>query len=108
MEEQLREDEQELKTQEQKKKANDAKKRIRGIVHEHDKNKGTNHVQDEMGTLMHDDEQELLGLWEGCRWDDNKGGWLGLGLCAKARREDVEYIRDHKMYTRVTQRGVLT
>ena len=30
----------------------------------------------------------------------NKGGWLDPGLCAKARREEVEYIRRHKMYTR--------
>ena len=38
MEEQLREDRQESKTREQKKEAKDAK-RIRGIVHENDKNK---------------------------------------------------------------------
>ena len=30
----------------------------------------------------------------------NKGGWLDPELCAKARREEVEYIRRHKMYTR--------
>ena len=30
-----------------------------------------------------------------------KGGWLDPELCAKARREEVEYIRRHKMYTRV-------
>ena len=47
MEEQLREDQQELKLREQKKKAKDAK-RIRGIVDENDKNKGTSYVQDEM------------------------------------------------------------
>ena len=45
MEEQLREDQQELKVREQKKKAKDAK-RIRGIVRENDKSKGTSHVQD--------------------------------------------------------------
>ena len=38
MEEQLRKDQQELKTREQKRKAEDAK-RIRGIVHENNKNK---------------------------------------------------------------------
>ena len=64
------EDQQELKTREQK-KAKDAK-RTRGTVHENDKNKGTSHVQDEVEKLMHDDEQELLSLWEGCCWDDNK------------------------------------
>ena len=28
----------------------------------------------EMGRLMHHDEQELLIVWEGWHWDDNKGG----------------------------------
>ena len=40
-------------------------------------------------------------MWEGWHWDDNKGGWLDPELCAKARREEVEYIRRHKMYVRV-------
>ena len=31
----------------------------------------------------------------------NKGGWLDPELCAQARREEVEYIRRHKMYTTV-------
>ena len=87
--EQRREDEQEWKTREQKKKAKDAK-RIRGIVHENDKWKGTSHVQDERVKLMHHDEQELL---------DHE-------LCATARREEVEYIRRHRMYTRVPLRNV--
>ena len=51
-----------------------------------------------MGKLMRQDEQELLSAWEGCHWDDNKGGWLDSELCAKAGREEVEYIRRHKMY----------
>ena len=50
---------------------------------------------------MHQDEQELFSAWEGCHWDDSKDGWLDLELCAKARREEVEYIRRHKMYVRV-------
>ena len=50
---------------------------------------------------MHHDEQELLSLGEGWHWDDNKGGWLDPELCTKARREEVEYIRRHKMYARV-------
>ena len=36
-------------------------------------------------------------------WDDKKGGWLDAELCAKERGEEVEYIRRHKMYTRVTR-----
>ena len=50
---------------------------------------------------MHHDEQELLSLWDGRQWDDNKGGWLDLELCAKARRDEVECIRRHNMYTGV-------
>ena len=103
MEEQLREEKQDLKTREQKKKAKDAKK-IREIVHE---KKGTIHVRDEMGKLMHNDEQELLSLWEGRHWDDNKGGWLDPKPCAKARRQEVECIRRHKMYTRVARETCL-
>ena len=63
-------------------------------------------MQDEMGKLMHHHEQELLSLWEGWHWDDNTGGWLDPELCAKARREEGEYIRRHKMYT--PKRGVPT
>ena len=71
-------------------------KKIRGIVHEKDKRKGSRRVQIEVGKLMHHDEQELLSVWEGWHWDDNKGGWLDRELCAKARQEEVEYIRRHK------------
>ena len=42
-------------------------------------------------------------VWEGWHWDDNKGGWLDPELCAKARREEVEYIRRHKMYTTISR-----
>ena len=52
--------------------------------------------RDEMVQLVHHDEQGLLSLWEGWHWDDNKGGWLDPELCAKAGREEVEYIRRHK------------
>ena len=31
-----------------------------------------------------------------CGKDGNKGGWLDPELCAKARREEVEYIRRHR------------
>ena len=94
----MREDQQELKTREQKKKAKDAK-RIRWNVHKTVKNKGTSHVQDEMEKLMHHDEQNCSSCGKGR--DDNKDGWLDPELCAKARREGVEYIRRHKMHTRV-------
>ena len=43
----------------------------------------------------------MLSVLEGWHWDDNKGGCLDPELCAKARREEVEYLRRHKMYTRV-------
>ena len=33
--------------------------------------------------------------------NDKKGGWLDLELCAKARRDEVECIRRHNMYTGV-------
>ena len=42
----------------------------------------------------------LLIMREGWRWDDNKGGWLDRELCAKARREEVECLRRHKIRTR--------
>ena len=64
-------------------------------------------MQNEMGRLKLRDEQELLSVWEGWHWDDNKGGWLDLELCAQARREEAEYIRRHKMYTRVTRETCL-
>ena len=76
----------ELKTREQKKKAKDAKK-TRGIIRE---NKGTICVQDEMQKLMHHGEQELLSLWEGRHWDDNKAGGLTLSC---APRRDVRRWR---------------
>ena len=52
-------------------------------------------------------KQELLSLWEGWHWDDNKGRWLDPEVCAKARGEEVEYIRRHKMYTRISREGCL-
>ena len=83
MEEQLKEDRQGLETREHQKKVEDAT-RICRIVHENDKSKGLSHVQNEMGRLMHHDEQELLSLWEGWHWDVNRGGWLDPELCAQA------------------------
>ena len=40
---------------------------------------------------MHEDEQDLLSALEGWHWDDSKSKWLDPELCAKARREEVEY-----------------
>ena len=97
MEEQLKEDQQEP----------EMLRRIRKIVHENDKNKGFSHVQHDMGRLMHHDGQKLLSVWEGWHWDDTKGGWLDPDLCAQARREEVEYIRRHKLYTRVSREHCL-
>ena len=96
MEEQLREDEQELEVCEQMKKEKDAK-RIRAIVHENDRQSFARGN----GKLMYHDEQTLLSLWQGWHWGDTKGGWLDPKPCAKARREEVESVRHHKMYTRV-------
>ena len=83
-------------------------RKIREVI-ENDKNRGTSHVQDEMEKLMHLDEQELLSLWKRWHWGDNKGGWLDpeLELCAKARREEVEYILRHKMCTKVSRETCL-
>ena len=85
---------------EHRKKAEDAN-RICSTIHENAENNRLSLVEAEMEKLMHRDEQELLSAWEGWHWDDNKGGWLDLELCAKARREEVEYFRRHKMYVRV-------
>ena len=49
---------------------------------------------------MHHDQQELLIVWEGWHLDYNKGGWL-------ARREEVEHIGRHKMYTRFSRETCL-
>ena len=36
-------------------------------------------------------------------WDDAGGRWLDSDSCAKARREEVEHIQRHKVYTRVSR-----
>ena len=72
IEEKLKKDKQELEMREQRKRAN----RICSIIHENAENKGLSLVEAEMGKLMHQDEQELLSVWEGWHWDDNKVGGL--------------------------------
>ena len=47
-----------------------------------------------MRNSCHHDEQELML-------------WLDPEPCGKARREEVEYIRRHKMYTRVSREACL-
>ena len=85
---------------EQRERAEDAN-RICSIIHENAENKGLSLVEAEMGKLLHQDKQELLRAWEGWHWDDIKDGWPDPELCAKARREEVEYIRRHKTNVRV-------
>ena len=91
IEEQMKEGDPELNTWE-KMKVSDAK-RLRRIIHESDRSEKMYRVQNDMGKLMHHDVQALLSLWQVWHWDDAKGGWLDPGLYAKARREEVEYIR---------------
>ena len=69
---------------EQKKKAEDAK-RIRDCSRKVTRAKDTSHVQDEVEKLMHQDEQELLSMWEGWHWFDNKGGWLEPGTLRQGK-----------------------
>ena len=52
--------------------------------------KGASHAQNEMEKLMHHDKQDLLSMWEGWHWNDNKGRWRDPEPCATARREEVE------------------
>ena len=92
IDEQLKKDKQELEMREQRKRAEDASM-ICSIINGNAENKGLSLMEAEMRKLMHQDEQELLSVREGWHWDDNKGGWLDPELCAKARREEVEYIR---------------
>ena len=87
MEAQFREDQQDLKNEGTEEESRGAK-RIRGIAHEDDRNKGSSHVQDEMRKLMHHDEQDLLSLWEGCHWDDIKKAGGLIQNCAP--RKDVQ------------------
>ena len=64
IDEQLKKDKQELEMREQRKRAEDAN-RICSIINEKAENKGLSLVEAEMEKLMHQDEQELLSVWEG-------------------------------------------
>ena len=60
-----------------------------------------------MDRFMHQDEQELLSVWEGWHRDENEGGLIRT--CApQARREEVEYVRRHKNAHKGLQRNLLT
>ena len=88
MVEQLKEDEQELKTREQRRKAKDAK-RIRGIVHENGRNEGASRMTrwcNSCTTMRRNCSVWKAGI-------GTKYGRLDPELCAKARREEVEYFR---------------
>ena len=72
IDEQLKKDKQELEMREQRKRAEDAN-RICSIINENAENKGVeSRGKPRWWKLMHQDEQELLSVWEGWHWDDNK------------------------------------
>ena len=46
--------------------------------------------------------QELNSLREGKYWDDVLGGWLDPVLIPKAREEEMQYVKKHAVYEKVT------
>ena len=46
--------------------------------------------------------QELNSIREGKYWDDAKGGWLDPVLVRKAREEEMQYVRKHAVYEKVS------
>ena len=46
--------------------------------------------------------QELNSIREGKCWDDDKGGWLDPVLIRKAREEDMQHVKEHAVYEKVT------
>ena len=107
MEAQFRDDQQDLKNEGTEEESRGAK-RIRGIAHEDDRNKGSSHVQDEMRKLMHHDEQDLLSLWEGCHWDDIKKAGGLIQNCAPKRTCRRGVHSSPQDVHESLQRGVLT
>ena len=65
----------------------------------------------ELNSLMHCEECGAGGAWEGKdllstgggdqTWDDVQGGWLDPKLVAKARSDEMAYVRSHGVYVRV-------
>ena len=50
---------------------------------------------------------QLLSMRGGHYWDDAKGGWLPPELVAKARDEEMGYVRRHRVYERVRRQVCL-
>ena len=48
--------------------------------------------------------QELNSIREGKYWDDAKEGWLDPILVQKAREEEMQYVKKHAVYEKVTMR----
>ena len=46
--------------------------------------------------------QELNSIREGKYWDDVKGGWLDPVLIRKAREEEMQFVKKHAVYDKVT------
>ena len=46
--------------------------------------------------------QELNSIREGKYWDDAKGGWLDPILVRKAREEEMQYVKKHAVYEKVS------
>eukprot|EP00972_Heterocapsa_arctica_P108434 15970172-Heterocapsa_arctica.AAC.1 len=48
--------------------------------------------------------EHLLSIGSGGQtWDDVRGGWLDHKLVSKARSVEMEYVRNHEVYTRVAR-----
>ena len=46
--------------------------------------------------------QELNSIREGKYWDDAKGGWLDPVFVPKAREEEMQYVKKHSVYEKVS------
>ena len=76
--------------------------RICSIIHENAENKGLSLVEAERWrNSCIKTSRSCSARGKDCTGTTIKGGWLDLELCAKARREEFECIRGHKMYVRV-------
>ena len=54
------------------------------------------------GSLCSVDENDYAGRWEDIYWDDSSGKPLPAEEVHRARYEELEYIRTHKVYEKVT------
>ena len=46
--------------------------------------------------------QEMNSIREEKHWDDAKGGWLDPVLVRKAREEEMQHVKKHAVYEKVT------